>query len=122
MDFGAWEGLTRDEVAARDPGRFATWRDEPHTVEIPGGERLTAVSMRVATWLDTAKATHVDETIVLVTHAIPIRLIVLAALGLPAERLWSVDASPAGITEIEVGREWTTVHRMNTVAHLVSLA
>ena len=42
----------------------------------------------------------------------------LQALGLGPERLWSVDASPAGITEIEYQGEWVTMHRMNTLAHL----
>jgi broad specificity phosphatase PhoE len=56
--------------------------------------------------------------VVLVSHAVIVRLIVLAALGLGPERLWSVDASPAGITEIEYLGEWATVHRMNTLAHL----
>jgi broad specificity phosphatase PhoE len=55
---------------------------------------------------------------VLVSHAIVVRLIVLDALGLGPERLWSVDASPAGISEIEYEPGWATVHRMNTLAHL----
>src|SRR5207244_1495281 len=61
---------------------------------------------------------HAGETIVLVSHAIVIRLIVLDALGLGHERLWTVDATPAGITEIEYEPGWATVHRMNTLAHL----
>jgi broad specificity phosphatase PhoE len=65
---------------------------------------------------------HEGEVVVLVTHAMVVRLIVLAALGLGPERLWSVDASPAGITEIEYLGEWATVHRMNTLAHLDALA
>ena len=54
----------------------------------------------------------------LVTHAIVIRLIVLGALGLDPDRLWSVDASPGGLSEIEYRPGWVTVHRMNTLSHL----
>ncbi len=121
MSFGRWEGLTRDEVVARDPDGWATWRKTPHALAAHGGETLPDVAARVAALLETLKETHADESVVLVTHAIPIRLIVLGALGLGPERLWSVDASPAGITEVELGRDWTTVHRMNTVAHLADL-
>jgi hypothetical protein len=60
----------------------------------------------------------VQETVVLVSHAIVTRLLVLSALGLGADRLWSVDASPAGISEIEYRDDWVTVHRVNTLAHL----
>ena len=64
---------------------------------------------------------HPEGTVVLVSHAIVLRLIVLDALGLGPERLWSLDASPAGLTEIEYQPEWATVHRMNTLAHLRGL-
>ena len=47
----------------------------------------------------------------------------LAALGLGPERLWSIDASPAGISELEYRADgWVTVHRVNTLAHLEALA
>jgi broad specificity phosphatase PhoE len=121
MAFGDWEGLTRTEVAGRYPGEFERWRVTPHLVEPPGGERLDAVAARVAAGVAELCAAHAGQTVVLVSHAIVIRLIVLAALGLGSERLWSVDASPAGITEIEYQDGWTTVHRMNTLVHLDGL-
>jgi broad specificity phosphatase PhoE len=108
MSFGEWEGLTRADIAVREPEALETWIATPHLAVPPGGERLPAVA-------------HEGQTIVLVSHAVVTRLIVLAALGLGADRLWSVDASPAGITEIEYQDGWVTVHRMNTVAHLESL-
>jgi len=48
-------------------------------------------------------------------------VLVLGALGLGPERLWSLEASPAGITELEFEADWATVHRMNTVVHLYGI-
>jgi broad specificity phosphatase PhoE len=121
MAFGAWEGLTRAEVAVRFPEQFEAWVAAPHLVEPPGGERLEAVAARVGRGVAALCETHGGETVVLVSHAIVTRLLVLAALGLGPERLWSVDASPAGITEIEYQDGWITVHRMNTLIHLEDL-
>jgi probable phosphoglycerate mutase len=121
MAFGAWEGLRRDELALRDPREAEAWRLTPHLVSPPGGERLTDVAARVRAALDRLIAAHAGETAIVVTHAVVARLIVLAALGLGPERLWSVDASPAGITEIEYVGDWATVHRMNTLTHLEAL-
>ena len=118
MGFGAWEGLTRDEVASRFPVEYAAWRDAPHTMIPPGGESVGAVVERVAAGVAGLRSAHREGTIVLVAHGIVIRLMVLAALGLGPERLWSVDASPGGITELEFAGDWVTVHRMNTLAHL----
>jgi broad specificity phosphatase PhoE len=122
MGFGVWEGLTRDEVIARFPEPFATWRDSPERLTEHGGETVDAVGERVNAALDLLQRAHAGETVILVTHGVVIRLIVLRALGLGSERLWSVDASPAGITELEFAPGWVTVHRMNTVAHLNGVA
>ncbi len=122
MAFGEWEGLTRAEAAVRFPEAFAAWRATPHLAQPPGGERLDAVATRVADGLAALLDEHQGETVVLVSHAIVTRLVVLAALGLGPDRLWSVDASPAGITEIEYQDGWVTVHRMNTLAHLDALS
>jgi broad specificity phosphatase PhoE len=118
MAFGEWEGLLHDELAARSPLAATTWRDTPHLATPPGGEHLVAVAARVREGIARLRESHAGATLALVTHAIVTRLIVLQALGLGPERLWSVDASPAGITEIEYQGDWVTMHRMNTLAHL----
>jgi broad specificity phosphatase PhoE len=121
MAFGEWEGLTRAEVAQRYPHELAAWAETPHLVQPPGGERLDEVAARVTAGLSAMADAQGGQTVVLVSHAIVARLIVLEALGLGLDRLWSVDASPAGITEIEYQENWATVHRMNTLAHLDAL-
>lgn len=121
MSFGDWEGLTRDEAAARFPHDFERWRTTPERFTRPGAEPLPAVAERVARGLEELRAEHDGATVILVTHAIVTRLIVLQALGLGPERLWTIDAAPAGISELEYRTDWITVHRMNTLAHLSAL-
>ena len=122
MCFGAWEGLTRDEVRARDPEAWEQYRSAPHLFEPVGGETIAAVAARVDAGLTALQEAHQEQTIVLVSHGVVTRLIVLGALGLGLDRLWTLDAAPAGITEIEYEPGWATVHRMNTVAHLDAVA
>ncbi|HSF04406.1 MAG TPA: histidine phosphatase family protein [Methylomirabilota bacterium] len=118
MRFGPWEGLTREEVAARFPREWEMWRTSPTRLSTPGAEPLMAVAERVAAGLDALRGEHDGQTVILVTHAIVIRLLVLAALGLGPDRLWTVEAAPGGISELEYRKDWVTVHRMNTLAHL----
>jgi phosphoserine phosphatase len=122
MAFGVWEGLTRDEIRARFPEGWEQWRSAPHLCAPLGGETVSKVAERVGAGLTELQQAHADQTIVLVSHSIVMRVMVLAALGLGLDRLWTVDAAPAGITEIEYEPDWATVHRMNTVSHLDGVA
>ena len=36
VDFGRWEGWTREEIAARDPEDFRRWQQAPETFVYPG--------------------------------------------------------------------------------------
>jgi probable phosphoglycerate mutase len=121
MTFGAWEGRTRDEVRAASPDLYRAWLETPHLAALPEGETLAQVHARVVEGLGELRAQHDGATVVLVTHGIVIRLLVLDALGLGPERLWSLEASPAGITELEYEADWATIHRMNTIVHLDGL-
>ena len=49
---GGWEALTEDEIAQRWPEHWATWRSEPHRLEIDGRETLAALNLRVGEALD----------------------------------------------------------------------
>ena len=122
MTFGSWEGLTRDEARARDPEAWAQWRATPHLLKLAGGESIPEVAARVTAGVEALQQAHDGQTVVLVSHGVVARVIVLGALGLGLDRLWTLDAAPAGITEIEYEPDWATVHRMNTVAHLEAVA
>jgi len=122
MAFGAWEGLTRDDIRARFPEAWEQWRSTPHLCAPLGGETIAKVGERVAAGVAELRQAHADQTIVLVSHSIVMRVMVLNALGLGLDRLWTVDAAPGGITELEYEPDWATVHRMNTVSHLDGVA
>ena len=118
MSFGVWESLTVDEARAAFPALYHAWREAPHTVRFDGGEDLATAAARAVAGLARLREAHGGGTVVLVSHGIIVRLIVLDALGLGVERLRAVHATPAGITEIEYRPGWATVHRMNTLSHL----
>lgn len=48
IHFGQWEGLTREEIQARDPVRFQDWQAGAEGFEYPGGEPRAAFRGRIA--------------------------------------------------------------------------
>ena len=118
VSFGVWEGLTVEEVSRAFSELHGAWRDAPQTVRFPEGEDLATARARALRGIERLQAAHPEETVVVVSHGVIVRLIVLEALGLPPDRLWAVHASLAGISEIEYRPGGATVHRMNTLQHL----
>jgi broad specificity phosphatase PhoE len=47
IHFGRWEGLTQEEIAARDPVLFQDWQAGRDGFEFPGGEARAAFRARV---------------------------------------------------------------------------
>ena len=119
MAFGEWEGLAFEDCKAKDPDRYRLWADEPHRFCPPGGgETLEAVRQRVLAGLERLRAEHEEQSVCLVAHGISARIIILEALGLPLERVWSIHLASTGISELEFRPDWTALHRMNTLVHL----
>jgi len=79
IDLGNWQGLTRDEVAARYPEQFARWLDG-HPVLDRGGETRAELDTRVLAALRDIEVDHV----LLVTHGGTSRSIIEVLLDLPA--------------------------------------
>lgn len=80
IDFGQWEGLTREEIEARDPALFAEWQSEAPGFDYPGGEARAAFQERVGRAIDAALAAP-GHTAVAVLHKGVIREIVRHLTG-----------------------------------------
>jgi probable phosphoglycerate mutase len=82
--YGAWEGLTWDEVRRDWPEQWAQ-RESGVDPDIPGWDGQEAVGARVLAGLE--KIWDDDSPAVVVTHGSPITLGLLAAIGEPASSL-----------------------------------
>jgi broad specificity phosphatase PhoE len=77
IDFGRWEGLTREEIAARDPNLYEAWQSQGLTFDFPDGERRKAFQARVRSGLDRILDLPVASVLV-VAHKGVVRTIVEA--------------------------------------------
>ncbi len=118
IHYGDWQGLTPEEAASRWPDLIHAWYTAPATVQIPGGESLAGLRERaMATILELASR-HADQTIVLVSHTVVNRVILLAILGLGNDRFWRLRQDNCAINVFESeGGDFTLVS-MNDTSHL----
>lgn len=81
IDVGAWSGLKRDEVAARFPDTYARWLERaPHGFE--GGETYEQLGARVVPAIRLLADRHPAETLLVVTHGGPSRVLQAHAAGI----------------------------------------
>jgi len=61
IDFGRWEGLTAQEIEARDPELYREWQERRSDFDFPQGEPRAAFRARVIAGIDTLLAGTGEE-------------------------------------------------------------
>lgn len=106
IDYGNWEGLTRDEVTCRFPQAYSLWEEDPLLVAPEGGESGLSVIHRALPIMREIIERHRHQTVLVVSHKGTNRLLVSSLLGLDTrgyrERL---DQSPAALTILDFMNE-----------------
>ena len=120
IDFGAWEGLSRDEAQGKYPDLLDLWLKAPGRVKFPGGESVRQVRNRVENLLRQLSEDHLGETVALVSHRITCHVILCYVLGLPNDALWRIRQDLACVNEFKSGDDGFVVTLLNSTAHLKS--
>ncbi len=140
---GAWEGLHRDEIAARYATELATWRRRPTEMWADGGESLADVQRRVrpalAGLLARLAAAGVPGTrdrdqvagygeastshpwSILVGHDGVFKVSLLTLFDLPLERFWMWTMDLCAISVIEFRAGQPVIRAYNLTGHLAPL-
>jgi ribonuclease H / adenosylcobalamin/alpha-ribazole phosphatase len=117
-DFGDWDGFTLEEIQQRWPAAAAAWRRDPEQAP-PGGESFADTSCRVNRACDRLLRDHGGQTVLVVSHVTPIKIMLCRALDVPLSTLYRLYLGSACINEIQWhGRGFAAVHRVNDTSHL----
>ena len=117
-DFGDWDGFTLAEIQQRWPAAAEVWRRDPEQAP-PGGESFAATAHRVNRACDRLLRDHGGQTVLVVSHITPIKILLCQALDVPLGTLYRLYFGSACINEIQWhGREFASVHRVNDTSHL----
>jgi probable phosphoglycerate mutase len=100
VDFGEWTGKTFDELES-DPG-WVAFNQSRATACPPGGEPLESVRHRIATELLLLSRAHPAETVVIVTHAEPIRCALAAFWRKSLDDVFGIQVLPAHVSAVGI--------------------
>jgi broad specificity phosphatase PhoE len=121
IDYGEWQGLTRQQAKERWPDEIELWFRAPHFAAIPGGETLASVLSRATAVLRDILRHHPDGTVVLVGHDSINRVLLLFALELPLSRYWHLRQDPCGVNELLFDNGSFMIGAINQTQHLARL-
>ena len=115
---GTWEGLTVEEVEERFPELVAIRRRSPEHAVAPDGESLFQVRTRALQSFARLLQRHEGESLLIVAHDAPIKMILLDAVGLGPESFWKLRFTSTGVSEIIADGPVRRVIQLNDTAHL----
>ena len=99
-DFGDWEGYSFAEVRERWPAELDAWLADP-SVAPPHGESFTTTARRVRTGRDKLLVRFRQQTVLVVSHVTPIKMLVRAALDAPPSALYRMYLDVSSISEVD---------------------
>jgi probable phosphoglycerate mutase len=118
-DFGEWEGLTIAEIKGRWPDAVVAWQRDPRQAP-PGGESFAATACRVDRACERILEEHQGQTVLVVSHITPIKILLCRALGAPLLAMYRFYLGSACINEIQWhGQGYAAVRKVNDTSHLI---
>lgn len=104
--YGEWTG--RSLAQLRRTRLWRTVMQAPSAMRFPGGESLLEVQGRTISQIEEIVGEHPGGSVVVVSHADPIRLLLLYAAGAHLDGLhrWSMD--PASVSVVSRGHDGST--------------
>lgn len=116
VDFGSWEGKTRDEFVRDDPDSWADWSSDPASTKAGrNGETALEVVHRVDRFYMDILEKHSQDTIMVVGHNGINRLFLAHKLGMPLRNYRQIVQENSSLTLIELDTEGVlTLMKLNS--------
>ena len=118
ISFGDWDGHTNQEVAENWPDQYEQWRGDVK-ISPPGGESLEEFDVRVQKGLADILEKYEGQTVIVVSHVMPIRGFLKSALQAGWPAYWRTSVAPCSMSIIRFwGNEAAEITVVNQTNHL----
>ncbi len=119
INFGAWEGLTRQEIINRYPKLSQEWWKAPAQTQLPEGENLSEVARRATQALVDIAQKYPEEKVLVAAHGGTIRAAVAAMIRMDLNQYWRIRQDNTALNVIEIySAERAQLLLFNDTCHL----
>lgn len=118
--YGDWTGRTISQL--RRTTLWKTVERTPSAVRFPGGESLLEVQARAVDEINRIAAGHPKGTVLVVSHADPIRLFIAHVAGAHVDHLHRLVVDTASVSAVSLDHGAPRLLKVNDTGSLMSLA
>jgi alpha-ribazole phosphatase len=118
INFGAWEGLTHQEIKTRFGDISDRWYAAPGSVRIPDGETFQELRERAYDAVKDLVKRHDQSSIAVVTHGATIRAIICALLDIDLNKVFQIRQDNAALNIMDFYGELGVLGLLNDTYHL----
>lgn len=118
LNFGAWEGLTYQEIAERWPQEVKNLFGAPEKLQIPEGETFLMLQRRAMNKIHEIRAENEGKNVAVVAHGAISKAILTALLHIPLHYVWTLRQDNTAVNILRFDDEFVSVELLNGISHL----
>ncbi|MGH2399456.1 MAG: histidine phosphatase family protein, partial [bacterium] len=109
---GSWEGMRIEDIQARHPQQWRTWREDPIALRLPGAETLEQVADRMETAFMERLNRGGDG--VIVSHQDPLAALLCRLIGMPLANIRALEIGTGSVSVVRKAAHGTVVQAVNS--------
>ena len=121
MNYGYAEGLTFDQISELYPDVAELCLNFSLLLKFPGGEGFEEFIERTIKFVDRLKEHALEETVLVVSHNGPLRVLVCHFLGIDQQHWEQIRISNASLSIVETYPQRVVLSLMNDTSHLTGV-
>ena len=118
VNYGNVEGLTFEEISRLYPEVAESLTNFNLRLNFPGGEGFEGFIERTSKFLDKLKRHTPSQTILIVSHGGPLRVLVCCLLGIDLGHWWQIRLNNASLSIVETSPRGAIISLLNDTSHL----
>lgn len=119
---GQWEGMHFDDLEKNFPDEYSIWKNDIGKAVCPGGESVKHLGERVTNILSQIAEKNCGKTVLIATHATPIRVIECLWQNLSLDKMKDIPwVSNASVTTVEISNDAAYFLEIGIDEHLTDI-
>lgn len=110
---GIWEGKNYWEIRESNFKNYLKWLKNPVKYKPLKGESIDDMDKRIKTFYQSILKKYSGKTLIIVSHAGPIRVLLLNLLGSDLNKFWSLNIGCGSISKVLISKNHSIISNIN---------